>query len=95
MSDEQIELLARSLDPAALREFGQMERMMLKRSMAAVGMDKYPPLSGPSEGERTSGDMLCEQCGREYFVHPLDWRLIEYGNVPFLNVLCDGRRVKL
>ena len=63
--------------------------------MDACGMEKYPALVGPREGERTSGDMICEHCGLEYGAHPLDWRVIGYGNTPFLNVLCDGRRVKL
>lgn len=58
-------------------------------------MSHYPPLSGDPSGERCSGDMLCDVCGQEYTVHPMDWRVIGYGDVPFLNVLCDGRRVKL
>lgn len=87
--------LMASLDPQARREFGEIEQCMLVRSMDACGMTQYPPLAGPAEGERTSGDMICETCGLEYGGHPLDWRVIGYGNVPFLKVLCDGRRVKL
>ncbi len=32
---------------------------------------------------------------RKEFNLIMDYRVIGYGNVPFLNVLCDGRRVKL
>jgi hypothetical protein len=38
---------------------------------------------------RASGDCLCEACGRPYREHPVD------GRATYLNVLCDGRRVKL
>lgn len=40
-------------------------------------------------------DCLCERCGQPFAHHPMDWRVIGYGNVPFLNVLCGGERVKL
>jgi hypothetical protein len=87
--------LARSLDPAARTEFGQIERLLLERSMEACGMSEYPAIAGDPDGERASGLMECEICGRDYGSHPVDWRVIGYGDVPFLNVLCDGRRVKL
>lgn len=38
---------------------------------------------------RASGDMICPACMLNYFKHPSDPLL------PFLNVLCDGRAVKL
>ena len=84
-----------SLDTKARSEFSDIEQFTLKRAMEACGMSRYPPLSGDPCGERCSGDMLCDLCGREYAAHPMDWRVIGYGDVPFLNVLCDGRRVKL
>lgn len=90
-----IEELAESLDPAARAEFRGIEQDMLRRSMEKCSMTKYPPVSGDPNGERVCGEMICEVCGQEYFDHPFDWRVIGYGNVPFLNVLCDGRRVKL
>lgn len=83
------------IGPAARQEFGPIEKTCLRRSMEKVGMTGYPVLAGPAEGERTSGEMICEVCGHDYYSHPMDWRVIGYGNVPFLNVLCDGRRVKL
>ncbi len=38
---------------------------------------------------RASGDMVCAQCGADYYSHACD------PHNRFLNVLCDGRRVKL
>lgn len=93
--DEFLKRLAGTLDIDALREFGVIEREMLKQSMARCNMTDYPPLVGQTVGERASGDQICEVCGNDYFTHPADWRFIGYGNVSFLNVLCDGRRVKL
>ena len=95
VSPKFLDKLIASLDPQVRQEFREIEQCMLVRSMDACGMEGYPPVVGPKEGERASGDMVCEQCGLEYAAHPLDWRVIGYGNVPFLNVLCDGRRVKL
>ena len=89
-----IESLIATMDRQARTEFGEIEQEMLLRSMRACGMESYPPLVGSPAGEHACGDCLCD-CGREYFAHPMDWRMIGYGNVPFLNVLCDGRRVKL
>lgn len=99
MADPRYEIyvdhLAETLDPKARREFGLVERRILIASLEKVGMLIYPTVSGSPEGERASGDMLCYFCGQEYFAHPMDWRVIGFGDVPFLNVLCDGRRVKL
>ena len=69
--------------------------MNLVRHFARVGMSIYPDVVGDPNGERADGRCLCPVCGEEYAVHPDDWRLIGYGNVPFLVILCDGRRVKL
>ena len=38
---------------------------------------------------RAGGDCVCEVCGQIFYKHPVD------GRFPFLNVLCDGNRVKL
>lgn len=89
-----IQQLAASLDPATREEFGPIEQEILRRSMDTVNMERYPAVRGDPHGERASGDYLCV-CGQPYFAHPMDWRVIGYGHVPFLNVLCDGRRVKL
>lgn len=87
--------LESTLDDKARHEFGNVERIMLRRSMELCNMDELPAVVGSPSGDRASGEMICETCGQEYFAHPLDWRIIGYGDVPFLNVLCDGRRVKL
>jgi len=87
--------LAASLDPQARDRFGKVERIILGRSMERCGMEQYPPVAGDPNGIRVDGSMLCPRCGLAYFAHPLDWRVIGYGDVPFLTVLCDGQRVKL
>lgn len=92
---EFIKNLQSQLSPAALVEFGEVEQIILRRHLERVGMDRYPAVVGDPSGERACGDMVCDVCGQEFFAHPPDWRLLGYGNVPFLNVLCDGRRVKL
>lgn len=93
--EETIAELERSLDPRAKENFGVVERFLLRQSMVACRMQSLPPVRGPDEGERASGDMICAACGKNYYSHPADWRLIGYGDIPFLNVLCCGRRVKL
>jgi len=46
--------------------------------------------------ERASGDAICGECGKPYRGHPLDHHQREHpGGDPYLNVLCDGARVKL
>jgi hypothetical protein len=89
-----LDRVAAQLDSAARREFGPIERACLQVSMERVHWSDYPEVSGDPNGERSSGDCVCT-CGLPYYAHPLDWRVIGYGDVPFLNVLCDGRRVKL
>lgn len=94
--DAFINRLVASLDPAARLNFREPERWALKRAMERCGLTEYPPVvAGEEDGRRTAGDMICEVCGHEYIEHPLDWRVIGYGDWPFLNVICDGRRVKL
>lgn len=49
---------------------------------------------------RASGGCLCEVCGLEYRKHPFDQDILgmeDHQGVrqPYLNVLCDGLRVKL
>lgn len=87
--------LADSLAPAARKQFGPLDRMTLKRSLVKCGLLEYPALSGPHEGDRACGECVCEKCGNTFFDHPIDWRVISYGDMPFLNVLCNGERVKL
>jgi len=38
---------------------------------------------------RASGECVCEDCGQIFYKHPVD------GRFPFLNVLCNGDKVKL
>lgn len=93
--DHFIDNVAKSLEPAAFAEFREPERICLRRSMEKCGLTQYPVLKGPASGERASGACVRDLCGHDFYSHPADWRVIGYGNVPFLNVLCDGTRVKL
>lgn len=93
--DEAIMHLAETLDCRAFEEFRDIEQTILRRSFAACGMQCYPDVTGPEDGIRADANCVCEVCGNVYATHPMDWRVIGYGDVPFLNILCDGRRVKL
>jgi hypothetical protein len=44
---------------------------------------------------RVSGDCICLICGGKYYDHPNDMEQLDWQGSPFLNVLCDGTRVKL
>ncbi len=88
-----IERLLATLDPLTRQQFGKPEQICLKRSLDRCGLSDIPEPVG--EFERASGEYVCEICGQEYFAHPMDWRVIGHGDVPFLNILCNGRRVKL
>lgn len=83
------------LSPAARGEFREIEQATLALAMDRCGLAEYPAVVGRPDGERASGDCVCPQCGQDYFSHPMDWRVIGYGDVPFLNILCNGERVKL
>jgi len=91
----EVEHLAALMEPAVWQKFTEVEKLNLIRHMERVGMVRLPAVCGDPNGERASGEAVCSECGHPYGVHPPDWRLIGYGNVPFLTVLCDGRRVKL
>lgn len=80
-----------SLPPEA--EFGINDRRVLIFRMGFCQMAELPEPVG--EATVASGEVLCEECGQEYFYHPYDWRLLEYGGRPYLNILCNGQRVKL
>ena len=87
--------VAKSLPVGARSEFREIEMTSLALAMDACGLTDYPAVVGEGAGERVSGACVCERCGQDFYHHPMDWRLIGYGNVPFLNIVCDGRRVKL
>lgn len=51
--------------------------------------DFFLQVQGDVEFFRAGGDVICTTCGDPYWKHPAD------GRRTFLNVLCDGSRVKL
>lgn len=44
---------------------------------------------------RSSGQCVCEACGREYWRHPHAEEWVDWQGEPWLRRLCDGRLVKL
>ena len=92
---EFLEIAFMELDPKAREQFREPEQIILGQAMEGCRLRGYPAVTGDRHGEYANGDMVCDRCGQQYALHPLDWRVIGWGDVPFLNVLCDGRRVKL
>lgn len=92
---QSINLLVSQMDPATRAKFRDPERFMLAKSMERCRMSALPEVTGDPAGDRCCGSMICERCGQNYYVHPMDWRVIGHGDVPFLNIICDGSRVKL
>lgn len=90
-----VEHFASILPPEVRQEFCPPDRIALKMSLRKCGLNSLPPVTGDPNGYRCSGQMICETCEQDYYSHPADWRVIGYGNRPFLNVLCNGQRVKL
>lgn len=92
--NQYIAILAGTMDAATREEFRSPERWSLKRAMIVCGMHEFPYVVGNPTGERCSGEMICENCGKTYYQHPSDWRVIGYGNVPFLNSVStsEGKR---
>lgn len=84
-----------SMPADATQQFGPLEKWALRRALQRVAMDGYPAVRGNPMGERAAGAAECERCGHKYADHPMDWRCIGYDGRAYLNVLCDGRRVKL
>lgn len=75
--------------------FSHVDKTCLEMSLKRCGLASYPAVSGDPSGDRCSGEMVCTTCGMNYYQHPEDWRLLGYGDRPFLNIICDGQRVKL
>jgi hypothetical protein len=71
----------------AMWERLQLEHELFKvlRKLTAIFLliDEHPEMTYRSE------DVDCEACGYPYRAH------VEHPHAPWLNVLCDGRRVKL
>ena len=72
-----------------------LDAAILANAMKLCGMTVLPPPLSEDGSDRAAGDCLCDRCGHEFREHPEDWRVIGYGDRPFLNILCNGRRVKL
>lgn len=45
--------------------------------------------------QRVSGECLCEKCGKTYFKHEFEKRVLGWEDRPFLNWLCNGVLGKL
>lgn len=44
---------------------------------------------------RTSGEMICAICGKDYYHHPYVSEARDGENHPYLNIICDSSIVKL
>lgn len=44
---------------------------------------------------RSNGDCICSVCKKKYSEHPLDKDILDFQGDPYLNILCNGDRVKL
>ena len=68
------------------RDALQLASFIRKRALEA-GMNK--------DILRASGDVVCEECGDTYYHHPSDMKQLDSEGRSFLQVACDGRRLKL
>jgi hypothetical protein len=85
--------LLKTLDELAFEQFGRPQQIQLRMALIRCRMSDLPEPVG--EWERASGDSVCPVCNEYFGAHPMDWREIGCGDVPFLKILCNGRRVKL
>lgn len=44
---------------------------------------------------RVSGDCTCGVCGKPFWKHPMETRILSYDGYPFLHRLCNGWLGKL
>jgi len=62
-------------------------------------MNPFKRLAGESDSEvefiRAGGDCVCDECGKLYYDHPMDYENLDFNGGPFLHILCSGERVKL
>lgn len=65
--------------------------------MAVITEEMLARVLEPQDMEfvRASGDVVRSECGRKYYDHPMDKEPLAYNGIPFLNIVCDGTRVKL
>lgn len=79
--------------PAARAGFRPSDRRDLERRMRVCGMDRLP--DPKPEAIRVAAYAACPICGQMASAHPLDWRVVGYDGEPFLQIYCDGQRIKL
>ncbi|KKN75296.1 hypothetical protein LCGC14_0381480 [marine sediment metagenome] len=51
--------------------------------------DEYP------EFYRAGGDIICDDCGKKYYDHPMSEDYLDYDGYKWLWVICSGELVKL
>ena len=88
--EETVQQLMLSMDYSTLDRFRPIERFILKKCMQSCGMKTLPEMVG--DGERCSGECICEKCGHDFYHHPPEWRKVGYGNVPFAMALWSSFR---
>ena len=75
-------------------------RQVVVKMDLVLQVDRLFMLYGPlpkqtREIYRAAGGCICNICGKEYRKHPLDHYEESYDGYFYLNVLCNGDRVKL
>lgn len=77
----------------------QVEELLLHHSTDCAGCIAGEGLIEGQDGShehyrRAGGDVVCGTCGKKYYDHPHSAHR-DFSDAPYLNVLCDGRLVKL
>lgn len=88
-----VENFGQFLSDATKQEFRGLEKLAMLKALKTCNLTALPE---PREDfDRASGAGICEVCSVPYIDHPADWRIVSDQHRAFLNILCDGRLVKL
>lgn len=72
-----------------------MSKFMLSTGAGLAASDFIPRMA-PGDYTRAHSDAVCTSCGKPYWRHPYDpYEVDGWTGTPWLQVLCDGSRVKL
>jgi len=70
-------------------------RIRQLNELTQVCLDLTISNNNPNEILRVGGGSICQSCGLEYYDHMKSYAFLDNNNDPYLNILCDGRLVKL
>ena len=69
-------------------------RVVSSREIVSIIKTALNPVIEEPDYVRAGGEVICQQCQQPYKRHPFDMSELYQGS-PWLNILCDGTRVKL